>query len=169
MALDKNRVQEFHPVITRDHLIDDLADLKRSRLIGRMDFIGTGIEAKKIVGNTQHRVILADLHLDAAPAQCLNCLIEDGAAHLLRLFQLFDFLFELDLPLLQLLLNVHQLQDQDHRGQNEDHQQRRHNVREGHPVRVFLIDGHIMRLAKAHQRASSSSKMPLTAWTLRCI
>ncbi|MNE46920.1 hypothetical protein D3C80_1412900 [compost metagenome] len=169
MALDEDGIEILNPVITGDHLMDHLANLQRTFLVSGMNVIGAAVEPEQIVGDTQHRMIFADLDLDAATAQGLNRFIKNGAAHLLGLFQFNDFFLELNLPLLQLLLNLHQLQDQNHRGQNEDHQQRRHDVREGHPVRILLVDADLFGFAQTHQRASSSSRMLLMFCTMRCI
>lgn len=86
MPLDEDRIEELDSILSRDYLIDNLADLQSTRLIGGMYVIGTGVEAQQIVGNTQDRMVLAHLDLDAALAQSLHGLIKNGAAHLLCFF-----------------------------------------------------------------------------------
>ncbi|MOA62284.1 hypothetical protein D3C78_1876500 [compost metagenome] len=51
-------------------------------------------------------MVLANLDLDAALAQRLHGLIQDGAPDLLGLFQLNQLLLELNFPLLEFFLEL---------------------------------------------------------------
>ncbi|MDT4861237.1 hypothetical protein FQZ97_958350 [compost metagenome] len=169
MPLNENGIQILDPIVLLQHCIDDRANLIGGFPIRLTDLIVLGVKTEELIGDAQDSLVLTDNYLDIPCAKLLNGLLQNGLADLFGLLQIRNFLNELFLPLLQLFLDFHQLQNQDHRGQDEDHQQRRHDVREGHPVGVLLVDSNVMRLTRAHQRASSSSRMPPMAWAVRCI